>query len=392
MASGSSVPTIIPHEILQLRHVFGINSTIPNSLHILQNDKLLYVAGYYAVSYNPREKEKSQSYYSGADGFRSITSVCISSSKKQMAMGLRGETKPLIYYYELNVAAKRKKIEFPENIPHREWVSVSFAAGNETKYMASLSNRNGDSVVAFWSPEKSKLLAWTKVAGFPAEKDLIEVLFSPNTSSSENQVVSVLGEKTFRIFRVVELEDKTYQFQDIATEIIGKDVTAPLKCHIYLATTPQILVLTEEELLVVDEKGAYVNSLPLEIKGGECLANWSEGFAVGGVNGVAIYSHDEKGYAYRYTIEIGDKELVVKSMSVYDNKLAVLLNNGNILQTKIKGDPAKIMLEPVGLQFHNGPIVSMDVCIRKPLVATAGKDKCIKIWNYEEKTVETTKN
>ena len=34
----------------------------------------------------------------------------------------------------------------------------------------------------------------------------------------------------------------------------------------------------------------------------------------------------------------------------------------------------------------------MDVCIRKPLVATAGKDKCIKIWNYEEKTVETTKN
>jgi hypothetical protein len=90
MASTSSVPTIIPHEILQLRHVFGINSTIPSSLHLLQNDKLLYIAGYYAVAYNPREKEKSQSYYSGADGFRSITSVCISSSKKQMAMGLRG--------------------------------------------------------------------------------------------------------------------------------------------------------------------------------------------------------------------------------------------------------------------------------------------------------------
>lgn len=69
-------------------------------------------------------------------------------------------------------------------------------------------------------------------------------------------------------------------------------------------------------------------------------------------------------------------------MSIYDNKLAVLLNNGSILQTKIKGEPNKTVLEPVGLQFHNGPIVSMDVCIRKPLVATAGKDKCIKIWNY----------
>jgi hypothetical protein len=50
--------------------------------------------------------------------------------------------------------------------------------------MASLSNKVGDSVLAFWSPEKHKCLAHTKIAGHPAEKDLIEVLFSPNTSSS----------------------------------------------------------------------------------------------------------------------------------------------------------------------------------------------------------------
>lgn len=30
----------------------------------------------------------------------------------------------------------------------------------------------------------------------------------------------------------------------------------------------------------------------------------------------------------------------------------------------------------------------MDICIRKPLIATCGKDKTIKIWNYEEKTLE----
>lgn len=34
----------------------------------------------------------------------------------------------------------------------------------------------------------------------------------------------------------------------------------------------------------------------------------------------------------------------------------------------------------------------MDVCIRKPLIATASKDKTIKIWNYEERTVETPKS
>jgi hypothetical protein len=104
------IPTIIPHEILQLKHVFGINTVIPNSLQIVSGDKILYVAGYYVIVYNPKEKEKSQNYFSGAEGYRSITSVCVSSNKKQMAMGLRGETKPLIYYYELNVSAKRKKV------------------------------------------------------------------------------------------------------------------------------------------------------------------------------------------------------------------------------------------------------------------------------------------
>lgn len=34
----------------------------------------------------------------------------------------------------------------------------------------------------------------------------------------------------------------------------------------------------------------------------------------------------------------------------------------------------------------------MDLCIRKPLIATCGKDNTIKIWNYEEKTLELNWN
>ncbi len=51
---GNNIPTIIPHEILQLKHIFGVNSALNNSLHMLTADKLLYVAGYYAVVYNPK--------------------------------------------------------------------------------------------------------------------------------------------------------------------------------------------------------------------------------------------------------------------------------------------------------------------------------------------------
>jgi len=42
----------------------------------------------------------------------------------------------------------------------------------------------------------------------------------------------------------------------------------------------------------------------------------------------------------------------------------------------------------ISLPFHSGPINAMDICIRKPLIATCGMDKYIKVWNYEEKTLE----
>lgn len=39
--------------------------------------------------YNPREKEKSQSYYPGAEGNNQATCVAISYNKKTMAMGFK---------------------------------------------------------------------------------------------------------------------------------------------------------------------------------------------------------------------------------------------------------------------------------------------------------------
>ena len=34
----------------------------------------------------------------------------------------------------------------------------------------------------------------------------------------------------------------------------------------------------------------------------------------------------------------------------------------------------------------------MDICIRKPLIVTCGSDKFIRIWNYEERTIEAYKS
>ena len=85
----TGIPTIIPQQILQLKQIFGINNSVPNSINLLSSDRIFYIAGYQGVVYNPKEKEKSQSYYSGAEGCKNIASVAVSPNRKYMAMGMR---------------------------------------------------------------------------------------------------------------------------------------------------------------------------------------------------------------------------------------------------------------------------------------------------------------
>ncbi len=75
------------------------------------------------------------------------------------------------------------------------------------------------------------------------------------------------------------------------------------------------------------------------------------------------------------------------------------MSNNLIFQIKLKkenlnfegaimNEGSEEQTDMVSLPFHNGAINGMDICIRKPLIATCGVDKTIKIWNYEEKTLE----
>lgn len=112
---------------------------------------------------------------------------------------------------------------------------------------------------------------------------------------------------------------------------------------------------------------------------------------------VSFYKFEEQQYKFKNSYDnFADKDSEIRCLSSNDDKILALLSNGVMLQGKVRfensKDHVRTNLDQVNLHFHSGPIVGMDVCIRKPLIATASKDKTIKIWNYEDKTVETPKS
>lgn len=119
-----------------------MNTQVSKSIALLSSDRIFYLAGYQGVVYNPKEKEKSQSYYPGAEGNAHISAVAISYNKKTMAMGFKSSDRPCLLYYELNASAKKKKLELTGDFHFNAWSSVAFSGGSDTKHLASITNKN----------------------------------------------------------------------------------------------------------------------------------------------------------------------------------------------------------------------------------------------------------
>merc|ERR1719389_272744 len=159
-------------------------------------------------------------------------------------------------------------------------------------------------------------------------------------------------------------------------------------------------------MLLFDSSGELKLTLPCspaEHRSVLTIVAYNKGFVTGGEDGcIRVFEKtDDPKEAYRNvrTHRIDETAGVfVRSVCVSprDEVLGITLSSCQLFQMSLSSSDLLKTEETPALDyilapFHNGAILGLDVCVRKPLVVTCGVDKTVRVWNYVDKTCELAK-
>ena len=74
-----------------------------------------------------------------------------------------------------------------------------------------------------------------------------------------------------------------------------------------------------------------------------------------------------------------------------DEGVACLTSDAQLLQLAVAPGARKGVfsgLQPLAPAFHAGEITGLATCVRRPVVATAGADRTLRLWNWQDKSAE----
>jgi WD40 repeat protein len=391
--------------------VFGLRSGVTGNVAYYDEQTIVYPSGTNCILYNIDQKQ--QKFIQGSEKSRGMTAMALSQNRRYVAVAERGDRekgdKPVITIYDLHSLRKRKILTSPD-IQSDEFVSLAFSP--DSKYLASQSG-GPDWTLVYWTWEKSKVMASVKTSNQQGSSAIHQVSFNPQ----DNTQLCVIGNGIFKLFRFSEGSLKQFAFQKLETQnylsqtwvsdervMIGTDTgrlllfeSGELKTEFNMAT---IDANKDRSSASTDgDQNSFVSAGPLSVT---AIVSYSKGFAcASGLGMVHIFEKaDDKEY-YRKTRDIHipqdpcsadpsksqQQSITCLAMSPSEEVLvcstaANQLYSFTLSSTDLgRGDRGQF--EVLSQAFHSSEVTGLDVCIRKPLVATCSVDKSVRIWNYE---------
>ena len=366
-----------------MKFIFGVRSDIKDALHFWDKKRITYPAGHNIVDYNIEEKK--QKFYSPTEDSISITAVTMSNNKTLIAFAEEQKTKgAFIHIYDKTQRKRRCLISPGANLKRVEY--ISFSTDKDERYILMLYGEPEWSLVYwFWnSPKPETTLTFDNpiISG--------KCTFSPIDFS----ICVVTGYNTFRYIRIGTSENDEFTTLNVVmSKVQSKEGEEPehsrdYTSHCWMKEKLLVISTKEGELIVLGEDGYFLSMTKLQ-KRIDCMSEYSSGVIVsceGPVILLMSFKKENKLFECIHTYTFGQKNDIITSIgwdTSFDNSIFCITSGQQLLKAKPGKRPQEVICS-----FHSKEIIDMDICIRKPLIATCSEDNTIRLWNYIEATQE----
>ncbi|PRP75547.1 WD repeat-containing protein 65 [Planoprotostelium fungivorum] len=417
-----------------LLHCFGLKGDVQDNIWYFDDNIAVFPVGDNVVVYDV--VRKTQKFINGgaiggtveggtSEPLEGITAMCISPNKRYVAVAEKGTTQAFVSIYDL-FTLRKKKVISTRDCGSKHFVCMNFSP--DSKYLIT-QGAEPESGCFFWNWEKQpKPLAFFKP--LPASA-ISQCSFHPN----DNSVFCISGNGVFKLYRYIDNNLKLLPGSaSSALALAKRDQTQQCLCHAWVAEE-RIVVGTEGgDLLLFESTGEFKVVLPQSPQDNNSInsiVSYSKGFICGGSAGnIMMYEKtDDKDY-YRRTRTIPLISLSVQvapnpsagpslsagsvhsmAISPSEEHLLVTTTRNQIfaltIPSVLEADTAKpstgltrddtLPISPSGFEylttsFHSSSVYGLDVCVRKPLVATCSSDKTVRLWNYKTNSLELVKS
>lgn len=370
---------------LNFAHAFGARSGVRDNVVHTGENSIAYPVGRHMAVYNTETKDMS--FLLQADNVETMTAMTTSPhTRKYLAVCekiLDGGAQVTIFN-----TASEKKVKTLTHPDCKEFTALCFSS--DSKFLVTIGGAPEYTMI-YWNWFHSKVVASCKI-GIEVKR----VSFSP----LDNVQIATCGPSLLKLWRLQENALKGFNM------VQGKAATQNFMDHAW-APGERLLVATDNGEVLVVEQGELRATIKTRLSGTpiNTIINYSSGFIVAGTEGrMSVYEKNdtrEKGddkdpYHHFKTFKGSEStDIVSLSISAQEETLAAFFSSNQVAMFPIanidilkEGDDH---FQMVGLGYHSQAILGIDVCIRKPLIATCGADKSVRVWNYLDKSCEVAK-
>jgi len=381
---------------LAFRHVFGLKNNVKGNVSFTDEKHVLYPAGHNTILYQTDIKTQTR-VFPGTEHSEGITCLSVSPNRKFLAVCERLHDKAICSIFDIHTGKRRRNILTFPDCDAREFVCAQFSADN--KFLITQGGPP-DCTLVSWSWDKAKPQGHVKVSNMTGSV-IHECSFNPQDSN----VVCVVGDGVFKFFKLQEGQLKS---QPNGKLLVQAQANQNYVCHAWLYDNKLVVCSEAGDALLFDTGGEFKTVLlcsPGEHRSLLCITAFGKGFIAGGDGGIIrVYEKaDDPKELFKKAREVkldvtssgGVAAAIAMAISPTEETLAIATSNAQLLQMSLSSSDIlkaeESAMDHVLTSFHSGPILGLDVCIRKQLVATCGVDRSVRIWNYFEKTQEQCK-